>query len=86
MKILCLGHHIVWQELAKLLEGYSTSIFRHQGPPTSSHPQTTLNGITAKNATIVTKKKPIREVFLLRQLKQWSPKGKQVLYLDNPAE
>jgi len=56
MEILCFGHHVVWQELAKLLEGYGASIFTHQGPPTSSHPQTTLNGITAQNATIVTKK------------------------------
>jgi len=62
MKILCLGHHTVWQEPAKRLEGYSASIFRHQGSPTSWHPQTTLHCITAQNATIVTKK-PIREVY-----------------------
>jgi hypothetical protein len=55
MKILCLGHHIVWQEFAKLSEGYSASIFRYQDPP-SWHLQTKLHGIKAENATIVTKK------------------------------
>jgi hypothetical protein len=63
MKIPCLGHHIVWQEIAKLLEGYSASIFRHQGPPTIWHPETTLHGVTAQNATMVTKEKTFREVY-----------------------